>query len=391
MNMWWQDVLNGLRGGCAGFAYLSRSAAIMATITANPETRNTAMTFRDQASAALRTELMQSSVSSTETLCWSIFALFSAEIALHEFLAAQVHGRMLRKFLQPEIGQNLRKVKVERRLLMAVLLQDITRATLSLSRPSFDLHRWTSEHLPGTILDDTDMQGPSCFPMEKRLDPLLSLRASFVFTGIRQWLLVLGMVIINPKIYTQKLLVNGAMRLLILEGHLINHYLDAMECLQTDYLVQTVSVAKIVTLEEACVSLAAVYWLRRVAHERMGAGSKLAQAGSNAHDTGPVTLKKLEFTYRELESCDPERTFSTLHLWVLYVGSIAEQANKSVNPTNQYFNTRFVALARKLGLTSWESVEMILKPFLYLESFGPMARHWFSRMMETATKSESED
>ena len=245
MNAWWQDVFNGLQGGSAGYTYLSRSAAVMATATDSLQIRHAALIFRDQASTAIRAELAQMSNFSTRMICWSIFALFSAEIASHDFSAAQVHGQMLRQFLQPGAGQASSKVKMEERFLMAVLFLEILRATLSLSRPSFDLERWTTENLPGTILDDADVQGPSLFPMEMNLDSSLSLLVSLLFTGIRQWLLVLVMVMENPKIYTQKLLLNGAMRLWILEGDLINNYLDAIGCVQKNCHVKAKNMARI--------------------------------------------------------------------------------------------------------------------------------------------------
>ena len=392
ISMWWKDVIDGLQGVSAGYAYLSRSAGIMNTIAGSAETRLMALTFRDRASAALRNELMQGSTSSAKALCWSISALLSAELATHNFAAAQVHGQMLRKFLQPQAGEKMKRVELEKRFLMAILSQDVTRATLSLSRPSFDLDRWEVENLPGSILDDTYSNVPSLFPMENELDSSLSSQLSFIFVGIRKWLLAFGMVMINPKIFTQELHLNGAMRLMILEGNLINNYLNAMERLQIDYKVHLNHAVRIEMLEEACVSLAAIYWLRRVAHERLGAGSKLAQAGSNVYDTAPTTLNALEVTYRDLLSCDSntKREIPASRLWVLYVGAVAEQAIKRIDPRYQYFNNLFVEIALQMGLATWENVVVVLKPFLYHESFGPMARQCFVEMVQAVKCAGSE-
>jgi len=114
-----------------------------------------------------------------------------------------------------------------------------------------------------------------------------------------------------------------------------------------------------------------------------GCSIEISQAGSDAHDDGPTTLGALEMTYRDLESCDIKEEFPSPRLWVLYVGAVAEQADKRTDPMDRYFNRTFVALARRMGLTVWDSVEM--KPFLYLESFGPMAPHRFAQMMQMAT------
>jgi hypothetical protein len=77
-------------------------------------------------------------------LCWSIYSLLTADVAAQNYSAAAVHGRILTKFLQPDDPSS---TVTDARLLHAVLYNDIQRASVSLTRPSFDLNRLALESL----------------------------------------------------------------------------------------------------------------------------------------------------------------------------------------------------------------------------------------------------
>jgi hypothetical protein len=77
-------------------------------------------------------------------LCWSIYSLLTADVAAQNYSAAAVHGRILTKFLQPDDPS---LAVTDARLLHAVLYNDIQRASVSLTRPSFDLNRLALDSL----------------------------------------------------------------------------------------------------------------------------------------------------------------------------------------------------------------------------------------------------
>ncbi|KIW13417.1 hypothetical protein PV08_08605 [Exophiala spinifera] len=346
MDLFWGDTIRGLDddGGVAGYAYLARSASILSTLTPWHCLSVMALQYLGKATSNLRKSIvMHSSSSSTSQAdAWGVYALFCAEIAGGNLPAAAVHGMMLRCLIQPD-GRTL---YVERRLLMVVLQQDMTRACLSLTRPSFDLHRWAREHLPTRITDDLidsvkdgksenhDHPHPSAFPFSSaNLSSSLSPALRSVFLGVREWLDALGIVMLNRGLLNLALLINGAMKIMVLEGHLLNLYLDRMdEC--RALAPQSPPAAALV---EARMALAALYWVRRAAHEQLDAGSKLEEAGSWAFDMScvvAVKLRDLDLRILQLESSSssPSYPAETHHirsldqdrLWCLYVGTMAE-------------------------------------------------------------------
>jgi len=138
-----------------GYALLSRCAAIISTITSNRQTENLSISFKNRAITALRERLARMQYGQADlAICWDIYALFSAEIATHNFAAAQVHGKFLRQILQREDGC---VIETDTRFRHAVMYYDIQRASLSLTRPSFDLSRWLTEFLPGTGLQESGL------------------------------------------------------------------------------------------------------------------------------------------------------------------------------------------------------------------------------------------
>ncbi|OQV01711.1 hypothetical protein CLAIMM_07013 [Cladophialophora immunda] len=188
IDRFWRDSVRGLDdGGVAGYAYLARAAAILANLTPRDRSSIMALQYLGKATSNLRKSIMDRPGAQADA--WDVYALFCAEIAAGNLEAAAVHGTMLRRLLQP-VG---RTVHAERRLLMVVLQQDITRACLSLTRPSFDLYRWAEENLPARITDDLNKDGnedhPSAFPFSSAdLSPSLSPALRSVFLGVREWL-----------------------------------------------------------------------------------------------------------------------------------------------------------------------------------------------------------
>ncbi|KIY03559.1 uncharacterized protein Z520_00250 [Fonsecaea multimorphosa CBS 102226] len=418
MDRFWRDSVRGLDdGGVAGYAYLARSAAILSKLTPRDRSRIMALQYLGKATSNLRKSIVRRGAGeggSQEVgdAAWDVYALFCAEIAAGNLPAAAVHGSMLRRLLQP-VG---RTVIAERRLLMVVLQQDITRACLSLTRPSFDLHRWAEENLPARITDDLNKNGsedhhhPSAFPFSSaNLSPSLSPALRFIFLGIREWLDALGIVMLNRDLFNLELLINGAMKIMVLEGHLLNHYLDTMDQWA---LVQSSPAA----LAEACMALAALYWVRRAAHERMDAGSKLEEAGSWAFDMSRLvttTLRDLDARILQLEAAAAAASSSSSssysaetqlrsredRLWCLYVGTIAEcnvraqqgqsqsqsqsqtsASAEQAHASGDYHGTQLIRLATTdMHLSgAWSEVERVLHQYLYIDMISLKAKRWFA-------------
>jgi hypothetical protein len=361
----------------------------MTTITGDEETNMLALTFKNQASSKLRQRLLQDNGGkSAPAHLWAMYALLTAEVAGQNYLAAAVHGKMLRNLIQPDQGPSDRAMPD--RFRMAVMLQDSNRASMSLSRPSFDLDRWATDYLPGTIFDDLGTtEGPSLVPRPNHPlnSGIKSRELRLIFQQSRDWLYALGMLFARPQLFniTNRIISFGSVRIMLLQGHLINHYLDATQMLTSTRKLSDFS--RLYLQERALICLAGVCWLRRVGNESLGAGSKLARAGSHVYDASPIILRHLEkllvASKHVAVSSGPD---AQPRLWVLYIGAIAEQAPSSrVDPLFAYHTTEFAELAGRMGLNTWEQVEDVLKGFLYVERVGPKARFWFEELRDVTT------
>ncbi|KAH0848374.1 hypothetical protein AYO21_04399 [Fonsecaea monophora] len=421
IDRFWMDSVRALDdGGVAGYAYLARSAAILSTLTAhNRSSVVMALQYLGKATNNLRKSMAKRSRPDAQPDAWSVYALFCAEIAAGNLEGARVHGLMLRRLLQPDGG---RTFDGERRLLMVVLQQDITRACLSLTRPSFDLLRWAEENLPARITDDLSREGgdgvchPSAFPFSTaNLSPSLSPTLRAVFVGVREWLDALGMIMLNRDLFNLAILINGAMRIMVLEGCLLNNYLDCMEDWELGHSPAA--------LAEACLSLAALYWVRRAAHERMDAGSKLEEAGSWAFDMSrivSITLRDLDARILQMETSSSTLPAGTQvrtaedRLWCLYVGTVAEcnvrsQSQKwrqkqsksqkqdrrpAVTTTTataerdgnlgcesecNYHGPRLTQLAtNEMHLSTWSEIEAVAQRYLYVDMISHKTKKWYA-------------
>jgi hypothetical protein len=383
MDAFWQDAVDGLQDECKGHAYLARSAAILTTIGFNPEMEKLAIFFRTQAINTLRQKLAKLDPDKARlTMYWAVYSLFSAEIAAHNWPAAQVHGRYLCQILQPPKGNALR---IESRFRQAVMYQDIQRAALSLTRPSFDLHRWVTDFLPVSWLEETGIDAtlpilhvdPSC--------PSNILRS--IIRDVKEWLAVLGLLLAQPSYLNGVTISNGSTRGLILEAELIDLYLDTMDIIESG--ANLMGDNFLIAYHTAAGALAGLTWRRRVGnHENMGIGSKLSLTGTNVYNAGPIIRDKMESLLRRSDEafgrCRRNKGLKDpswrIRLWCFYVGAIVEQSLPGMNPSKTYHNLGFVALAKQCDLHTWDAVQSVLEGFLYFEGIGPGAQVWFERL-----------
>jgi hypothetical protein len=379
MDAFWQDAVDSLQNKCTGYAYLARSTAIIQSINFSPDIERLNLFFKTQAISALRKEMARTRSNRDRlTVCWAIFSLFSAEIAAHNFPAARVHGRFLRQILQPDDG---RMIETDSRLQQAVMYQDIQRASVSLTRSSFDLSRWLTEFLPASWLEETNLNVtlPHMTVDNSVSDEILRN----ILIESKEWLTILGLLLAQPLLLNPLNISNGSTRLLILEGKLIDLYLAMLDAIQsTSYMERTLQL-----YHTAAGALAALTWLRRMGnHENMGIGSRLSLTGSNVYNAGPIIIEKMEILLRASEG-DAQMSSSDawrMRLWCFYVGAVVEQSLPWTNPFRAYHNRGFMGLATQKGLVTWDDIQSVLEGFLYFEGVGPTARTWYERMSKNS-------
>ena len=126
-------------------------------------------------------------------------------------------------------------------------------------------------------------------------------------------------------------------------------------------------------------------------HDTFGVGiSSLSKAVSTFYDAGPTILHCLKQTLAdEIKAPTTGRKDDSnsirLRLWVLYVGSLAEQISRAF-PASTELQAQFVLQSKELGYSSFHEVrELLLKGFLYDDSRIPRAamslENWFDEAL----------
>jgi hypothetical protein len=185
------------------------------------------------------------------------------------------------------------------------------------------------------------------------------------------------MVMLNTSLTTLEVFTNAAMKIMLLSGQFLTLYLDSIELWA---LLPSPEL-----LVDACLALAAAYWVRRAVHDRMDAGSKLEEAGSWAFDMSLVVAERLRELDIKVEAHGHELVVvggeaAEDRLWWLFVGTMAER-NVRLRPDcgdyKDYHGVRFMGHATEMGLTEWADLEAVLRRYLFVEPMGRKTKKWF--------------
>lgn len=403
---YWRDSIASLQDECQGRGYLARFAAILAAVTSDRNMAATALVFKHRATELLRGKLAEhgklqleacNRKSSRTNLCWSVYSLFTADVAARNFEAAKIHARILRHFLQPD---DPTVAVTDSRLLHAVLFNDIQRSSVSLTRPTFDLERLAADQIQTAVMY-SEVSGSGDHTNQRYAAPIdSSLRKSDLWAllnQIRHLVAIAGAMVANPALPTDSLIVYLSTWVLICEGKLVNIIVSADEK-KVQEKTDTLSSES----EHQFGALAALYWLRRISqHEGWG-----VQLSLSDFKAGPIILTRLQKYLLSVDSSPPVEESgqggksnsykisdrndnvsdvtvphpsktSRLKLWVSYIAALAERASLA---KRSEFQSRFLFGATSLGHRSWAEVrERALKSFLYDESVDPDTGAWFDR------------
>ena len=158
-------------------------------------------------------------------------------------------------------------------------------------------------------------------------------------------------------------------------SELINMYLDYKELFASSLIL--VQEARV----QAYLCLGGVLYLRFMRYNKILHGVRL-------YDRGEAMGQQLrEMITAELHCRNfVLDEFDNARLWALFVGAIAEQMplRGRAEPTTAWFNVNFAAMARRMGLLSWQSVRPRLEMFLYDDSLPPHGSGWFFRTLSAS-------
>lgn len=226
--------------------------------------------------------------------------------------------------------------------MLSIFRSDTNRASVSLTRPSFDLNRWEKENFPWTDLPHHQVQLPAFY--------LRPVDSSLIDPGVRQTILDLRYCTAVLRYYRPlaERLDEFYLRLIYVSrantGHLVIEYIDGGH---------PTSLAS-----DGATYLACIYWLRRDNRcESLGFASRWAGTRSTVYDAGPKILHELrsidaseEFGSDSRYVCNDtscigsgntacsrpfhicshaEDSTSRWRLWILYIGALIERAPHS--------------------------------------------------------------
>lgn len=124
---------------------------------------------------------------------------------------------------------------------------------------------------------------------------------------------------------------------------------------------------------EACLSLAALYWIRSI-------GGSLIIRGIDVYNSQKPILKKLRGALNKAQE-DPanadEVRYQNARLWALFIGAQAEQSWKQ----DDWYCANLSLLGKQMGLTTWPSIKEVLKRFLYTDMIQPHGSTWYETII----------
>jgi len=342
----WQICVAALHDQCIAYGYLSRYAAVMASMTHDSDLAMRALAYRNQSSALLRVRLATEPVLSNVRTFWSVSGLLSAEIALNDPCGAAVHANFLALWFQAQ-----KDGEVNLDLLHEALFHEVQRTAISLTRTFFDVDKWIPEQYQTKWKEISDSLPLSSRAASRALDPSVgNPRLREILIELRELLEALKLNIMNPTSASPSVFGLISSHCLVCELQLLNYYLDI--CAQLPMVQRPEDPAGGSTNDaniEAYTSLAALVFFT----------------------ANPNILIELQRAMSQSEA--GTRPYSRLRLWALYVGATAEQAQVRPNPQlgssagPTWFNVRFAEQAKRMGLLSKPEIENVLRGFLYTE------------------------
>lgn len=392
-NRGWRDVLDSLHNEIKGYGYLARFASIAKSISKDPFLDRRVVIYKNRAYKALHDRFRRERPENLDTSTASaIYAVMSAEVACGGFDAASIHASVLSQFCetQPPTSEVIK-------ILNFALWSDVQRASMTLTRPCFDVRGWVAKRIPNTweplLEPDVWQRHHHVQPLDEGIEhPGLILQ----FCGIRLVQELQGVMLRQPELAFTNADICAwlSTRALICEGTLLNHYVDFRDELARKEMLPKQRGSR--TLLEACTTLAALLYVRSLSRtENLGIGSKLDMAGSQVYSARrriTTEMRSLIVEWRSTRGSKAKPAEARLCLWMFYIGAMAELATPNESDNGPpFFSSLFVHQAQSMGILTWSAVRPILTGFLYTDGFRPHGSTFFSQLVaRAAVGAESE-
>jgi hypothetical protein len=161
-------------------------------------------------------------------------------------------------------------------------------------------------------------------------------------------------------------------------GLFVNHFLDLSQLITSkDPVTELRSLGDLYT--EASLNLAALCITRYVGHVAV-------VNGVDIRDVTPTIMLHLQSSMANaLEKCTADELFyyENAHLWILFVGALAQQRKARQRGTIEisWFLSKLVSMARGAGIFTWKQLHEIVARFVYSDVVEPHSSTWFERCL----------
>jgi hypothetical protein len=378
-NKFYEIPADAMHNECTAASTLARYAMVLSNLRpANPYYRVAAAKYTALAYKNLRASFSsgQDDRRYQDQLKRQVFAVVATETLGRNFEAAAVHMRSLQKMLLQDQSQGL---PVSQTLLQSCCFIDLLRSTLSTTRPIFNVENFACFDPDPLILIAAQLTNLGFISLNAYFQsPEIPLGLRPYFAQIRWICIVSGAFFRANGLVTLAVTNSWAEHAYRAIWDISSSYFDARDAIQ--------AVASSDPTEmnlQAVIALATLFWLAADANfDYLPPTNEVLwkvvyPTLSRARRVMPELKERINMLGRSIGP--------NVRLWLLYVTSLAEQAETSfLGVSAQHENdwhVRFVQQAIEMGLTRYEDVEKELKNFLYHERTRVDGKVWFERCL----------
>ena len=380
-----------LQDKTTAYAFLARLASMAAMLTSSEKLAMAATGFKSQAYENLRQHMMTHGMHSDTLLYAQMFSLLAMEIAAHNLDAAAIHARTLQQLIQNAPMTDC--VNVGEDLICSVLWHECLRGGFSLQRPAFEVDRLLDQAFWRNTLAaaKSELTARGLMPPHKTNGFKAAGLAHDICACVGELRFMSDLTHAfesAPDLVTENVMRAFGHRDPLISSRLLKLYNDSH-----DYLVDggyPGYESEIHTAAATC--LAARFWYRvATSHESVDVLPSAGFQLYRIYGTHKPILERLKEAHASYQESGDQATKQNLWLWILYVGTLAERANTTLDSgfkplKGYYFGFHFVRLARSMGLFSWTDVEKVLSTFLYSDAVGVRSRQHFEDGMRSQDK-----
>lgn len=353
----WQHAVTAIHDPCMAHAFITSLAGCMTLSTGRQDFVELGLVSKIKASQVLRTYPGCGYTWTKKKVYHVIISMIWADIATEDLAPAGLHVQMLHHLISlhdsPEAFDPWWRGKV--------MWADVEYAAMQLSRPLFDVDRWSFE----TYYIDWVEEAKFEEYWNSNLQDLLRLDTSImdealktVFRDLKKLLAVETFHLKQPPIVPCTVYRWMRARKIRCESQLLSIYADTLWLTQKEHQPYFGK-----NLVKECTCLAAISWVAISYDYVVECQKKLRNVIQRKYGLFLLRLQNA------ITRCD-DFLLPRLRLWVLFVGAVIEQrvgSESGETTCGKWHQSRFLTQAGLMGMKSSHQIREVLSDFMFLD------------------------